>query len=179
MGHPIPPLARQRASILAGNFLFICTLFDRATYDRAGGFAPRRRLEDWDLWMRMIVAGAEVTTTDAPSVLYRRHSASLSGGDRGLLEFDIEFLDQLSNELTGAERRIVRRAARGRRALLDLADGRAAAACGDLWSARRAFAKAAVRDHSIRPTAPPSGSATVRGCVGVISPRRLVDAASR
>lgn len=174
MGTALPDVTRQPRRILAGNFLFVGSLFDRVTYDAAGGFADRRRVEDWDLWVRMIRCGARVVTTGTPTVLYRRHDASLSAGAIGLLQHDLEFLGGLRESLSGRDARIAVRAARGRRAWLDLVRGRQLAGDGHRWAARRHYARAALRDHSLRATAPPSGSATVRALVGLVAPRRAI-----
>lgn len=88
-----PASARRRAqlaAILADNFVFFGTLFAKADYDRVGGFGPERGWEDWDLWVRMVAAGASVSVADQPTVLYRRHGANLTNNAEA---FDQAMLD--------------------------------------------------------------------------------------
>lgn len=52
--------------------------FSRALYEKSGGFADRYYCEDWDLWIRMVRAGASITSTPHPTVIHRVHPQSLS-----------------------------------------------------------------------------------------------------
>jgi glycosyltransferase involved in cell wall biosynthesis len=57
----VPPPDGQRLEILRRNFINVTALFSREDYERAGGFSARRKDEDWDLWIRMIRNGVEVS----------------------------------------------------------------------------------------------------------------------
>jgi GT2 family glycosyltransferase len=70
------PEASQLATLLRGNFVnfgFFC----RDLYESVGGFRDRR-CEDWDLWIRMVRAGARLTTASHPTAVHRVRSGSLS-----------------------------------------------------------------------------------------------------
>src|SRR4051812_1285661 len=63
----IPPPDRQRLGILDHNFVHPLTLFSRTDYERAGGFSELRKMEDWDLWIRMVRLGITVTMAPTPT----------------------------------------------------------------------------------------------------------------
>jgi glycosyltransferase involved in cell wall biosynthesis len=69
----------------ADNFLQLgCLLFSRAWLERIGGFEERFRLiEDLDLVLRLLIAGAHLQRMPSPRPLcwYRQHAASLSRRD--------------------------------------------------------------------------------------------------
>lgn len=80
-------LADQQAEIAIRNFLFVGVVARRALVDRVGGFfvGPRRGepggtdgAEDYDLWTRLLLAGAPAALVDEPLGYYRVQSASLS-----------------------------------------------------------------------------------------------------
>ena len=80
---PLPPPAEQRTAILRSDFVFVGTLFGRDAYDAAGGFRDQfHGTEDWDLWIRMIRAGATVHRAPHPTVLYRLTTGSVSADAR-------------------------------------------------------------------------------------------------
>ena len=84
---PVPPPEEQRAAILRRDFVFVGTLFERALYDRVGGFRDEfRGTEDWDLWIRMIRAGATFVRASHPTVLYRLSTTSVSADERLVAE---------------------------------------------------------------------------------------------
>lgn len=144
----IPPLEAQRLGILDHNFVHPITLFARADYERAGGFADLRQMEDWDLWMRMIRLGVPVHMAPTPTALYRIHGRSLSAG-RGNLETNVKELPKYLDQLDPVERRVLRRTIRRRQARQDLLAGEARAAEGRLGHALWLWARAAVRDRRL------------------------------
>lgn len=80
---PAPPRlgANQLARALVVNFIFSGSLFTRSLYDEVGGYSPSRSIvgnEDYDLWLRMLAAGATVLPLSHATVLYRRHMRNLS-----------------------------------------------------------------------------------------------------
>ena len=75
----VPPVAEQPDDILRRDFVFIGSMFERALYERAGGYRPEfEGAENWDLWIRMIMAGGRVTGVEEPTYLYRVSDSSLS-----------------------------------------------------------------------------------------------------
>lgn len=72
------PRRRQLARLLAVNYVAYGALFDKDTYDRAGGLRPLRLAEDWDLWARMAASGARFSLATRPTLLYRRHEHNVT-----------------------------------------------------------------------------------------------------
>lgn len=144
----IPPLQAQRLGILDHNFVHPISLFSRAAYDRVGGFSDLRKMEDWELWMRMIRDGETVTMAPSPTALYRVHGDSLSAG-RGNLSTNIDVLPTLLPGLAADEQRVLRRTIRRRRARIDLLAGEQRAADGALARASVLWARAAIRDRRL------------------------------
>jgi glycosyltransferase involved in cell wall biosynthesis len=73
-----PALPRLFADNLAPPHAF---LLSRAMFDRAGGFEVDRIFwgaEDWDLWLRVSLAGCDLATVDRIGAYYRRYNGSAS-----------------------------------------------------------------------------------------------------
>ena len=168
--HYAPRKRKQRKAILSGNFVFVGSLFSRQACLEVGNFREYTGVEDWDLWIRMIHAGARVVSLRTPTVLYRVHKSSLSGSSTALAARDLELLEDLLAQSTAGDRRRLRRAVRFRHALIDLVAARDRAEAGDLSQARRLYFRAAVRDRTLRRSAPPNGNVTMRGLVGLVAP---------
>ncbi len=83
----LPP-EEMYATLLRYNFLVPSTiLMRREAVEQAGLFdTDFRRLQDWELWLRMLRSGARFAGTDERLVRYRLHDSSLStdpsGGQR-------------------------------------------------------------------------------------------------
>jgi glycosyltransferase involved in cell wall biosynthesis len=142
---PVPSPERQRAAILASNFVFIGALFSRAAYIRVGGFRDGiRAAEDWDLWIRMAQAGEIVSTTPHPTVFYRLHQRELSWV-KHQLESETRVLEMAIAELEREdERQAAQRSLGGLRARTELVHAYEQAR-GDHLSAARRSAVAALR----------------------------------
>lgn len=167
---PIPAPKDQLLELLEFNYLFSGSLFNRETYLDAGGFSTRRKNEDWELWIRMMLAGCEVVGAPRATVLYRQHSASLSSAD-GCLDDDIDMFENLLETLTGAEHTTVVRALRRRRARRTMIEGLGAYKDGKTWDARKLFVKAAVTDRSLRGgRSSRVGSVTLRSGAALVAP---------
>lgn len=145
----IPAPEHQRLGILENNFVHPISLFSRSDYERAGGFSDLRKMEDWDLWMRMIRKGVTVTMAPTPTALYRIHGGSLSAG-RGTLATNLEQLPKYLDELEPDEQRVLRRTIRRRRARVDLFAGEREQAAGRLGRAGLLWARAVAGDRSLR-----------------------------
>lgn len=80
----LPP-AEMYAALLRSNFLVPSTILMRRTAAvDAGLFDPQfRRLQDWELWLRMLGQGRRFTGSAQRLVRYRVHDASLSADPHG------------------------------------------------------------------------------------------------
>lgn len=145
----VPPPRRQRLGILEHNFVHPISLFSRADYERVGGFSDLRRMEDWDLWIRMIRGGVAVRMAPVPTALFRIHPASATAGRRNL-PVNVEVLPRYLCDLTPAERRVLQRTIRRRQARMELLAGERQAEAGELSRASMLWARAMVRDRRLR-----------------------------
>lgn len=64
-----PVLIPAQVSILTSNWMVIGTLVRRDQFLEVGGFRDLPALEDWDLWIRCVQAGAQLATV--PDAIYR------------------------------------------------------------------------------------------------------------
>jgi len=118
----VPPADKQPREILAGNFGSYCSLFSRDDYERAGGFRPLRKSEDWDLWIRMVRSGVPIVPASNVTMIYRKRVDSLSA-DGGCLDADIELLSSFLNDLSVSDRGVAVRALRRLRAEVEYLAG--------------------------------------------------------
>jgi glycosyltransferase involved in cell wall biosynthesis len=72
----LPALPRLFFDNLAPPHAYLCS---RPMLDAAGGFDPKPKgCEDWDLWLRMALAGCQLQTVPRIGAYYRRYSGSMS-----------------------------------------------------------------------------------------------------
>lgn len=83
-------LPNRQAPIHDLNHCVIGTLVPRDLFLEVGGFRELAALEDWELWLRCIRAGA--TIVDVPDAVYRAH---MRDGSRNL---DQSLYEQIRNE---------------------------------------------------------------------------------
>lgn len=77
------PRRRQRLAILQKNFLPILSVFPRELLQDVPGFAEDLDLvEDWEFWIRAVLAGWEVVFQPEPQALYRLSPGAKSTDDR-------------------------------------------------------------------------------------------------
>ena len=139
--NPVPSPGRQAEEILRRNFVFIGSLFSRSSYAAAGGFRDGIA-EDWDLWIRMIRAGATVHATRRPTVLYRLSPSGVTSRPDAIDGY-IAVLERALDEAGSArERHVVASSLRRLRARRHLARAQAAAARGDRRGVRLEGARA-------------------------------------
>lgn len=105
------PRRRQRLAILQKNFVPILSLFPRALLDDVPGFTEDLDLiEDWEFWIRAVLAGWEVVFQPEPQAFYRLSPDAKSTDDRRHAAED-EIIrrvrDQYWDELTPQERAFV------------------------------------------------------------------------
>lgn len=67
---PAPVLTRRKP-LLEGNTIVIGAMHRRDLFMEVGGFRDLPAYEDWDLWIRCWLAGAEITS--CPDAVYRVH----------------------------------------------------------------------------------------------------------
>lgn len=72
--HPAEAFCEYRLE--RGNFIPACSLIRREKALEVGGFRPDVWLEDWDLWVRMMRAGARFKPCPNTDFLYRRREGS-------------------------------------------------------------------------------------------------------
>lgn len=140
---PVPRPGRQLDRLISANYVFVGTLFSRSLYHHAGGFGDVLGTEDWDLWLRMVAAGAVVSRPAVPSVLYRVRPDGLTGSGC-LPAAELATIDGFLASSCPPELR--RQALRRRRrcaAALALQEGYASARQGHREATRRAAGRAA------------------------------------
>lgn len=163
VGSPLPPPHEQLNWLLTENRLSISSLFTRARYDAVGGFRSQfHGTEDWDLWIRMVRAGATVVRPDHPTLLYRLSRTGVSSDD-AMGEARRAVLEHAAREGGPDERAAVRVGLRHNAAARNLTAAYRHAAEGDSWRARTAGLRAVA---GIRPVA-------VRGLAMAVAPKRV------
>jgi hypothetical protein len=68
----------QLAQLLCTNYVLVGAMYPRALYEQVGGYRQIRFGEDWDLWLRLVAAGAEVSKPDDATYVYRVRATSYS-----------------------------------------------------------------------------------------------------
>ncbi len=168
-----PRPEREATEILRGNFLFYGSVAFRQTILDNGGWGPRRRVDDWDTWIRLIVGGGcRVVPAPRATVLYRTTPSSLSAAD-ACLPAELALCESvLADPAYSRHRSVLRAASRRFRARQLLLSGFASSAAGRSGDARRAFVRAGLLDRSLHGgTHPaPMGSVTVRATAAFVAP---------
>ncbi len=136
----------QRTHILDRNFVFGRAAVRLERFRALGGFDETiRYATDWDLWVRLIHAGARIGLVPEPLVRYRLHEGNLSANQAAMLAGEMEVLETA-----------IRR--------LRLTEGEAAVAHRGIASRRRALAREQLKVvlAERRPGARRAASAVVR-----------------
>lgn len=169
---PVPPIDEQRLAIMSENFVFVSSIFSRELYEKVGPFR-NIRCEDWDLWIRMVRAGAQVSMPRHATVLYRQDPSSVSGADK-LLVGDIDLLTELLPTCSAEERVVVERALRRRQAKQLFIQGTELAGNSDIAGARRAWIEALAADPSLRGNRSGlNGRVSIRAAACIVAPRSM------
>lgn len=71
-----PVLLPKKDLLTEGNYLVIGTMIRRELFEEVGGFRDLPAYEDWDLFIRCFLAGAEITS--CPKAIYKIHVQSES-----------------------------------------------------------------------------------------------------
>lgn len=118
------------------------TVVRRTAVVAAGGFDPKlRRGQDFDLWVRLVHAGARAGYNPAPLIHYRVRAGNLSGDSVGQATRALEVMEQLRSKLAGAPRLVALLDARltAIRAAAAVERGKAALEGGHFRTARAEF----------------------------------------
>ncbi|MFE0020184.1 glycosyltransferase family 2 protein [Amycolatopsis sp. NPDC059021] len=75
----LPAPGDQLDQLLVQNYVVIGGMYSRELYAEAGGYRPIDYYEDWDLWLRMVAAGATVSKPAEATYVYRVRANSVSG----------------------------------------------------------------------------------------------------
>jgi glycosyltransferase involved in cell wall biosynthesis len=114
------PATHQLRRLVERNYVFGGVLFSRVDVTTVGGIRSRPLVEDWDLWIRLVAAGAEVTEGAVVTVLYRRHTENLTNRQTKVLKAGHDLLVELGGMDLGLPRAVVRRGLRSIRGELAL-----------------------------------------------------------
>lgn len=62
-----------------GNQVIACSLFKRKVWEEVGGYDESMKdgYEDWDFWIRCLLAGYDIEVIDEPLYFYRKHNDSM------------------------------------------------------------------------------------------------------
>lgn len=135
--HPLREREEQPLAILRENFVFVGSLFERRAYERVGGLRPEHSgAEDWDLWIRLIRAGARVVASPVATVIYRLSPHGMTRDERVRATYLGVLEAARAESVTDAERAAVDATIRWLRARNHLGLALAAARRGDDAAAR-------------------------------------------
>jgi glycosyltransferase involved in cell wall biosynthesis len=117
----------QRAALMAGNFVFISSAAKRTLVEAVGGFDEDRvgsAAADWDMWMRLVLAGTQIGFVDQPLAFYVQHGENMSEDVFGMRRAELRVVDRLfeSGDFSKTERETLRRMRRERTRSLLRAD---------------------------------------------------------
>lgn len=97
----LPPVAPPPAATLLRTNLGPphCYLSSRSMVARAGGFdVGLRSCEDWDMWLRLVFAGAELIPVRRVTALYRQHPESMSRNVRRMAQTRIAVMTRVMRQ---------------------------------------------------------------------------------
>ena len=88
--------ANHLIALLRRNFVNF-GFFSRELYESVGGFRDLYYCEDWDLWIRMVRAGAHLTVASHPTAVHRVHTQSLSFDAARIAQHGMSYLETAMN----------------------------------------------------------------------------------
>lgn len=143
----------QRKAILEHNFVFGLAAVRRKLLLRYGGFDESILwTTDWDLWLRLILAGASAGCVDEPLALYRLRESSLTARRHDLLLGKVATLTKARHnpDLREDERPILERSLRSYERELALVELRRAVAANERGTRARALALLRTPGYALR-----------------------------
>jgi glycosyl transferase family 2 len=146
------PVGDQRAAILASSFPQHPAI-RRTAFERAGGYDDGIHVvEDWDLWLRLILSGSRAGLVDVPLLRYRQLPSGLTADVDRLTSAGIELHRRslLRDDLTPQERAVTQAGLEERERLLELYRTRAALRTSQPGWRHRAWQIARTRGYSLR-----------------------------
>jgi glycosyltransferase involved in cell wall biosynthesis len=132
----------QRRAILERNFIFGLAAVRRERLLQHGGFDEAIRwATDWDLWLRLILAGGRAGCVQEPLALYRLRETSLTAQRRDLVLGKLATLEkaQRNPNLRGDEPRVLKQSLASYGRDLALLDLREVVTAGEADARRRAL----------------------------------------
>jgi GT2 family glycosyltransferase len=102
------PVSDQRATILERNFLTLQSAVRRDLFSAIGGFDESLPVaQDWDLWIRLVLGGAQIGLVDEVLGRYRIHHSSMSASRSRAWRARAGVLEKTAGDrrLTAQERR--------------------------------------------------------------------------
>ena len=103
---------RQRDEILRDNFVFSSAAAPRDLILRLGGFDESPlAVDDWDMWIRIILSGAQAGLVPDALAYYRQHGANTSNNMLLMARGELRTLDRAlaRNDLSAGERSVATR----------------------------------------------------------------------
>jgi glycosyltransferase involved in cell wall biosynthesis len=143
----------QRRAIVERNFIFGLAAARRGTVMKHGGFDESILwTADWDLWLRLILAGALAGCVDEPLAVYRLREASLTAQRRDLVLGKLATLEKARSnpDLREGERLFLEQAFTHHRRELAMGDLRASVAAREPGTRARALTLLRARGYGPR-----------------------------
>jgi len=77
--HRCPASVILLENLRKGNQVIACSLFKKKIWEEIGGYDESMKdgYEDWDFWVRCLVAGYDIEVIDEPLYFYRQHEDSM------------------------------------------------------------------------------------------------------
>ncbi|MPY93310.1 MAG: glycosyltransferase [Acidimicrobiia bacterium] len=161
------PVGDQRRAILTSNFVFGHVAIRRSCLLAAGGYDESIRFTtDWELWIRLILAGSRVALVDAPLAVYRLHPGAASSRRLEMCHGRLSTLAKAREHpcLSDPERAVVEETIAAERLRLQREQLLEALAAGDRTAARWLA-------HGCLGSASQPRRARVRAAVALVAPR--------
>ena len=144
--------ANHLIPLLRSNFVNF-GFFARELYESVGGFSDLYYCEDWDLWIRMLRSGANLTVGSHPTAVHRVHPHSLSFDAARIAEHGMAYLETAVRAARSpAEAAAARAGIHTLRGKLSFYQAMELAAQGDVRRARQ-VARAAFPARGVRSSA--------------------------